>query len=309
MEHPDLFPGFEATSIDVGEVRIFARVGGPKDAPAVVLVHGFPQTHVMWHPIAGELARHFRVIAADLRGYGWSSVPEPEPDHAEMSKRRMGDDVVRLMEALGHVRFALVGHDRGARVGYRLALDRPERLTRIALLDILPTMTMWEQMDATLAMRVYHWLFLAQPAPLPETMVTPAAVEYLEFTLASWTKARNLSAFSKVALADYRASFVVPERIAAFCEDYRAGAGIDLAHDRADRAAGKSIDVPTLALWGAAGIPANAKDAEGAADGPLAVWRAWCRDVEGAPIDAGHFVVEENAAATLAALVPFLQKP
>ena len=306
MDLPDLFPGFSSRTVNTGEARIFARIGGAEGAPPVVLLHGFPQTHVMWAGLAGELAKGFRVIVPDLRGYGWSQVVEPRPEHAQMSKRSMGDDVIALMEELGHAQFALVGHDRGGRVSYRLALDHPGRLSKLAVLDIVPTATMWAGMNATFAMKSYHWLFLAQPAPLPETVIGGAPISYLDHTLASWTAKKSLSDFSAGALAHYRAAFSVPERIAAACEDYRAGWGLDRAHDEADRQAGNKIQCPTLVLWGTAGFPADAIDAE--ATTPLHVWREWASSVSGEPISSGHFMVEENPSDTLAALQTFLRQ-
>ncbi|MEJ1157736.1 alpha/beta fold hydrolase [Prosthecomicrobium sp. N25] len=306
MSLPDLFSGFETRSMPVGDVAIHCRVGGLAGAAPLVLLHGYPQTHAMWHRLAGPLAERFRVVVPDLRGYGGSSVPEDRPGHAAYTKRAMAEDIVRLMADLGHDRFSLVGHDRGARVGYRLALDHPGRLDRLALLDIVPTAEMWSGMDARLALKVYHWLFLAQPAPMPEQLIGGAPIPYLEHTLASWTKAKNLSAFDPAALDHYRASYADPRRRHATCEDYRAGAGPDRTHDEADRAAGRLIGVPTLVLWGAAGIPAGDPDVE--TGSPLATWRRWCRQVEGQPIDAGHFLPEENPAATLAALLPFLSR-
>ena len=307
MDLADLFPGWQARTIDCGEVKIFARIGGRYDAPPLVLLHGFPETHVMWAKVAPRLAERFRVIVPDLRGYGWSGVPEIAPDHSQMSKRAMAADVVALMEELGHARFALAGHDRGARVAYRLALDHPGRLTKLAILDIVPTADMWAKMDAAFAMKTYHWFFLAQPAPMPETLIAKAPVEWLEHTLASWTRAKDLSAFGRRALAHYRAFFGVPERMAATCEDYRAGAGIDRALDEADRASGRRIDVPTLILWGAAGIPADGPDA---AERPatLAAWDAWMAPgtpLTGHALDCGHFLAEEAPDATADALAAF----
>jgi haloacetate dehalogenase len=210
----------------------------------------------------------------------------------------MGEDMVRLMATLGHDRFSLVGHDRGARVGYRLSLDHPDRVDRLALLDIVPTHAMWTAMDRTLAMKVYHWLFLAQPAPLPETLIGSRPQYFLDHSIASWTKTQDLSAFDPGALAHYRAFYGEPERIRATCEDYRAGATIDLAADQEDRDDGRRIESPTLVVWGSHGIPSES--------GPLDAWRDWCRDVQGHPVDSGHFLPEENPEATLAALVPFL---
>lgn len=294
---PDLFPGFATRWIDVDSVKIFARVGG--SGPPLALVHGFPQTHAEWHRIAGELAERFTVVAMDSRGYGSSSAPASR-NGALYAKHVVAGDVLRVMETLGFRSFALVGHDRGARVGYRLALDHPGRVTRLALLDILPTLTMWETMNAARAMQVYHWPFLAQAYPLPETLIAKAATAYLHHTLASWTKGKSLASFDERALAHYQAFFVDPARIHACCEDYRAGATIDLKHDRQDRAAGGTISCPTLVLWGDAGIPASGAS-------PLDVWRStFAPDATGQAIDSGHFLPEENPQATLAALRPFL---
>lgn len=307
MDMPDLLPGWEAKTIDTGEVKIFARVGGRPEAPPLICLHGFPETHVMWAKIAPKLAERFRVVLPDLRGYGWSGVPEVEADHAQMSKRTMARDVVRLMEELGHARFALAGHDRGARAAYRLVLDHPGRVTKLALLDIVPTSTMWARMDAGFAMKTYHWLFLAQPAPMPERLIGRGPVEWLEHTLASWTKARDLSPFGKKALAHYRAFFTVPERMAATCEDYRAGATIDRALDEADLAGTRRIDVPTLILWGEAGIPATPTGIDPDV-GPLAAWRPFMAPgtpLEGIGVDAGHFLAEEAPEETAKHLLAF----
>lgn len=303
MSLPDLYPGFETVTVDVGEVTLFARVGGPVGAPAVVLVHGYPQSHAMWHRIAPKLAETLRVVVVDLRGYGQSSVPASEERHAQMSKRRMGADIVALMAKLGAERFAFVGHDRGARVGYRLGFDQPERLTGLVLIDIVPTPVMWERMDATFSRKVYHWSFLAQAAPVPETLIAKAPIEHLFQTLAGWTVDKDLSAFDPGALAHYRAYFRDPARIAACCEDYRAGATIDVEHDEADRRAGRRITVPTQIIWGSVGLPADAKARE---SGPLVVWRDWCETLEGGPVEGGHFLAEENPEATLALMQPFL---
>jgi haloacetate dehalogenase len=294
---PDLFPGFSSHWLDTDAGRIFARIGG--SGPPLVLQHGFPESHVMWHRIAPALAERFTLVIPDLRGYGWSSVPASEQGGA-YSKRDMANDIVTIMEALGHATFGFVGHDRGARVGYRLALDHPGRLTKLALLDISPTLAMWEGMDAGRAMQVYHWTFLAQPAPMPEKLIGGAPVFWLEHTLASWTKAQSLEAFDPGALAHYRAFFNDPARIHAVCEDYRAGATLDLALDRADRDAGRTINSPVFVLWGASGIP-------GRGASPLDIWQqTFAPNAEGQAVDSGHFVAEENPQATLSALLPWL---
>jgi haloacetate dehalogenase len=213
----------------------------------------------------------------------------------------MGSDIVHVMAKLGHERFAVVGHDRGARVAYRMALDHPGRITSLVLLDIMPTSSMWDGMDAARAMQVYHWTFLAQPFPLPELLLTGASSQYVDHVLANWTKRKSLDVFDLRALAHYRSICGTPARIHAFCEDYRAGATTDVDHDRADLAAGKTVTCPTLVLWGDDGIPA-------ANSVPLDIWRAtFAPHATGQPIDSGHFLPEENPVATLAAIMPFLQ--
>ena len=235
----------------------------------------------------------------DLRGYGWSSVPRSDEKHNAYSKREMAKDVLRVAEELGLTRFALIGHDRGARVAYRLALDHPGRLTKLAILDIVPTITMWERMDAKKAMQVYHWSFLAQPAPMPETLISKAPGDWLEHTLASWTGQKDLAAFDRRALAHYRAFFNDPARIHAVCEDYRAGATVDVDADDASRSKGETISCPTLVLWGKSGIPASGAS-------PLDAWKVFAPEAEGMAIPSGHFLAEENPAETLVALQEFL---
>lgn len=288
----DLFPGFESHWIGTKAGRIFARSAG--EGEPVLLLHGFPQTLDQWHRIAPDLARTHRVVLMDLRGYGWSSVPDSQGG-AEYTKRLMGEDVVDVMETLGHARFALVGHDRGARVGYRLALDHPGRLSKLSLIDIVPTLTMWERIEAGVTPATEHWLFLSQPAPVPETEILKDPVAWQNTKLAGWTKAKNLSAFDGRAVAHYRASFSDPSRVHAACEDYRAGATADRAADEVDRAAGRRIACPTLLLWGSAGIPA-------AGSSPLEAWQGFAPQAEGQAIDGGHFLPEENPDAVLAAL-------
>ena len=292
----DLFPGFASKWIDTRMGRMFVRLGG--NGPSLLLSHGYPQTCVMWHRVAALLAPHYTLVIPDLPGYGWSVAPRAQVNHAPYDKRSMAAIMIEIMEQLGFVRFRLAGHDRGGRVAYRLALDHPGRLERLAVLDIVPTRTMWHAMDRTLAMRVWHWAFLAQPSPLPESLIGRAPVAYLEGSLASASKSKDLSAFDPRALAHYRAFFQDPTRIHATCEDYRAGQSVDLEADEADHAAGKKITCPVLALWGTAGIP-------GQISAPLEAWREWANDVAGKPIDSGHFVAEENPQATAAALMAF----
>lgn len=296
----DLFPGFEPHWIDTEAGRIFARAGG--GGPPLVMVHGFPQTHAQWHRLAPTLAKTHRVVVMDLRGYGWSSVPRSDRTHETYSKRAMSRDVVAVMEALGHARFAYVGHDRGARVGYRLALDHPGRLERLALLDILPTALVWRAIRAG-AQPAAHWEFLSQPAPKPEEEIGRAPIPYFEGLMKKWSKADSLSFMDPRALHSYRQSFNEPSRIHAFCEDYRAGATIDREQDEADLAAGRTIACPVHLVW------SDFYLARGGAVAPLDVWRkSFAPEASGIGIDFGHFVAEENAPATLASLKDFLDR-
>ncbi len=295
----DLFPGFRSHRVDVDGATIFARSAG--DGPPVLLLHGYPQTHAEWHKIAPRLAEHYQVVAMDLRGYGASSAPltvRGEPG-AAMSKRAMARDAIAVMESLGHTKFRLVGHDRGGRVAYRLAFDHPERLEKLVVIDIVPTATMFRGMgDTKRALSYSHWLFLAQPEPFPETMIAASLHFYLEHALASWSAAKDLSAYDPRALDHYRAAFT-PAHIHASCEDYRAGAFIDRLLDEDDLAAGRRIAVPMLAMWGDTGIPASVS--------PLDVWRDYASDVRGLSVASGHFVPEENPEACLEALLDFLR--
>ena len=294
-----LFPETHEHRVNTGEAEIFARTGGK--GPPLLLLHGFPQTHAMWHRVAPTLMAEFTCVFADLRGYGFSSCPENTPDNRPYSKRAVAGDMVKLMASLGHRRFAVCGHDRGGRVAYRLALDHPGSVSALITLDIVPTAEMWRNLTVESTMDMYHWLMLAQPHPLPEMLIEPNPAGYLDYTLASWTKAKDLSAFAPEALAEYRLHYATPEHVHATCNDYRAGQTIDRAIDEADLAAGKTIAVPMLALWGETGIPAKKAS-------PLDVWKRWARNVDGAPIDSGHFIAEEAPDALLAQLLPFLRK-
>jgi haloacetate dehalogenase len=292
----DLFPGYAAERIDTSSGRIFARVGGR--GPPLLLLHGFSETHVMWHRVAPKLAEKFTLIIADLPGYGWSDIPESDAQHTPYTKRAMAAQLIEAMERLGHVHFALAGHDRGGRVSYRLALDHPGRLSKLAVLDILPTYEYWTKMDWRYALKIYHWTLLAQPAPLPETLIGGDPDFYLKNKLASWSKTKDLSVFDPRALAHYLAAFNDPMRLHAMCEDYRAGAGADFDHDKADLDAGKKIPVPMLALWGDTGIAQSAAT-------PLDTWKNWATDVRGGPVNSGHFLTEEAPEATAKALLEF----
>jgi haloacetate dehalogenase len=302
----DLFPGYASKWINTSSGRIFARVGG--NGPPLLLLHGFSETHVMWHRVAPQLADSFTLIIADLPGYGWSDMPESDSNHTPYTKRAMAQTMIEAMEALGHVHFALAGHDRGGRVAYRLALDHPGRLSQLAVLDILPTYDYWARMDRLYALKIYHWSFLAQPFPLPETLIGGNPDFFLKQKMASQTKSRNLDAIDPRALEHYLAAFRDPSRLHAMCEDYRAGAYADFEIDRADRGAARKITIPMLALWGDAGIARAAVtplETSPLETSPLKTWQAWATKVSGAPVDSGHFLTEENPDATARALREF----
>jgi haloacetate dehalogenase len=292
----DLFPGYEAKWIATTSGRIFARVGGK--GPPLLLLHGYSSTHVMWHKVAPKLDDRFTLIIADLPGYGWSDMPESDKEHTPYTKRAMANAFVEAMEALGYAHFALAGHDRGGRVSYRLALDHPGRLSRLAVLDILPTFNYWERMNRPYALKIYHWTFLAQPYPLPETLILGSGDFFLRAKMASQTKSKTLAAFDPRAMEHYLAPFRDPSRVHAMCEDYRAGAYADYDIDKTDVDAGSKITIPMLALWGDAGIAT-------AAARPLDTWKSWATNVRGAPVDSGHFLTEENPEATVGLLREF----
>lgn len=298
MPGEDLFPGFETRRLAGEGAELFCRVGG--EGPPLVLLHGYPQTHAAWHRVAPTLAKHFFCVVPDLRGYGRSSIPEPDADHRAYSKRAMARDIVAVMAALGHRRFNLLGHDRGARVAYRLALDAPEHVDRLGILEVVPTAEMWNRFDAEMAKSAYHWTFLAQPHPLPERLIAADPVAYMEWTLASWSQKGSLDAFAPAALDDYRRSYAQPDRVRAFCEDYRAGAGVDRALDVADFEAGRKIEAPLHFAWSSHGFPARTGD-------PMGLWRSWAKTVTGQSVEAGHFVPEENPEGVLSAFIPFLE--
>jgi haloacetate dehalogenase len=294
--------GFTQHFVETNGIRLSVHRAGA-GAP-LILLHGYPQNHMSWEKVAPGFARHFDVIAPDLRGYGESDAPPDDTEHTVYSKREMARDIVGMMDALGIGRAHVLGHDRGARVGYRLALDSPEAVERLAVLDIVPTHAMWTDFTVGLAMATYHWLFLAQPHPMPETLIAANPDYYLDHTIASWTKARDLSAIDPRALEHYRAAFRQPERIHAMCADYRAGQTTDFETDSADVAAGRKITCPLLAVWGQTGIPSKMGiDDATVEDDPLTVWKRWATDVTGLGIDSGHFVAEENPSATLDALL------
>jgi haloacetate dehalogenase len=297
---PDLFPGFRSETIVHDGLDFFVRVGGA--GPALLCLHGYPQTHACWHRMAQALAEKFTVVAMDMRGYGRSAAPPGDAEHLTYSKRAMANDCIGVMRSLGFDKFHVMGHDRGARVGYRLALDHPGAIDRLVILDIIPTVEAFDRMRADSAHKSYHWLFLSQPRPLPETMITANPEYYLDYTLGDWAGARGQSGLGKLspdALEHYRALLRDPARVHAVCEDYRSGIFVDRPLDAADREAGRRLACPTLVLWGSEYLGKGAV-------GPLDVWKEWCVDVRGQEIRSGHFLAEENPDETLAAVLPFL---
>jgi haloacetate dehalogenase len=292
------FDGFESQIREIDGIRLHLRVGGRHDGQPLVLLHGFPQTHVMWHRVAQALAPRYRLVLPDLRGYGDSDKPPGAPDHANYSKRAMAADIAALMSSLGHGRFLACGHDRGARVAHRLALDHPHRVEKLALVDIAPTLDMYERTDMAFARAYYHWFHLIQPAPLPERMIAGDAAFYLHWKLGGWGSA-GLRHIEARALAEYERCFCRAEAIHAACEDYRAAAGIDLEHDRAARAAGQKIACPTLVLWGDRGVVHRLFD-------PPALWQAQCAiAVTAQAMHAGHYIPEEVPGETAVLLRTF----
>ena len=284
------FEGFQLSQISVGEVTLRVRHGG--SGPPLLLLHGYPQTHMMWGQVAGDLARDFTVIAPDLRGYGGSTAPSDAEDHSSYSKRAMARDAVALMKHFGFESFDLAGHDRGGRVAYRLALDHPQAIRRLTILDIIPTGEVWARADRSLALGYWHWSFLVQP--FAEEIIGQDA----ELFFFAGQYRATVGAFGKEALADYVESLRDPKMIHAICEDYRAGARFDRDLDDEDKAAGRKIACPVQILWGGKGALAAWYDT-------LAIWREWASDVRGQAVDCGHFIPEEKPAETLAALRGF----
>lgn len=287
-----LFEGFTQTRVPTNGANINVVHGGV--GPPILLLHGAPQTHAMWHAIAPRLAARHSVFASDLRGYGDSSKPPGGGDHADYSFRAMAADQVDMMRALGHRRFAVVGHDRGARVAHRLALDHPDAVERIALLDIVPTTYVYENADRRLATLYFHWFFLIQPEPFPERLIAGDPLFFLRSVLAF---SGGLHGYAPQALAEYERCFTNPGTIRGLCEDYRAAASIDLQHDHVDR--DRRIECPLQVLWGA-------RSAVGVLYKPLEVWRAFATDVRGCALDAGHYLAEERPPDLLAKLEPFM---
>jgi haloacetate dehalogenase len=294
------FDDFEAIEVQAEEAGIFLRRGG--SGPALLLLHGFPQTHLMWRLVAPLLAQRFTVICADLRGYGRSSCPPSRPDHAPYAKRAMAMDMVSVMEKVGFARFLVCGHDRGGRVAYRIALDHPQCVERLAVLDVLPVADAWERADKAFAVGYWPWSLLAQPEPLPERLLCGAPDAVIDHALGAWGSVADI--FSPEVRAAYIEALRDPEHVHAICEEYRAAATLDHDHDAADRAARRRILCPALVLWSGKG-PLNSWYAnEG---GPLGLWRAWANDVQGKALDGGHFFPEEFPQLTAGELSAFFE--
>ena len=288
------FDGFEpftvrtATGVDICGVK-----GG--DGPPLLLLHGHPQTHMIWHRCASALAQHFTIVATDLRGYGASSKPPSDGTHAAYSKRAMAADQVEVMRHFGHERFLVCAHDRGARVAHRMAIDFPAAVERLMLLDIAPTLAMYEQTDREFATLYFHWFFLIQPEPLPETLIGANPDVYIERVMGS-----RHAGLAPLALDAYRAALRQPGAVHAMCEDYRASATIDLELDRADLERGNKVACPLRVLWGAEGVIERCFD-------PLAEWRKVARDVSGRALPCGHYIPEEASEALVAEMLAFFE--
>lgn len=289
---PDGFDDLGLSRVTVGEVSLRVRSGG--SGPPLLLLHGYPETHLAWGLVAGELARTFTVVAPDLRGYGDSSKPAAVPGHENHGKRAMAEDCVALMARLGFDAFDVVGHDRGGRVAYRMALDHPGVLRRLTVMDVIPTGEVWARADARFALGYWHWAFLAQPAPVPERIIGQDP----DFFLFDAEFGGAIRRFPAAAVADYARCARDPAVIEAMCEDYRAGATCDRREDDEDRAAGRRIACPTQVLWAGRGALEAWYDT-------LAIWREWADDVTGRAIDCGHFIVEEAPREALAAILGF----
>lgn len=290
-----MFAGFEKKRIPVNGMEINAVIGG--NGPALLLLHGAPQTHVMWHKIADQLAQHFTVVATDLRGYGDSSKPEGLADHSNYAKRALAQDQVDVMRHLGFDRFYLVGHDRGGRVAHRLAVDHPDQVDKLVVLDVAPTLAMYEQTSMDFARAYFHWFFLIQAAPFPETLIGADPEYYLRATMGR--RKAGLAPFTPEAMAEYIRCNRNPATIHGLCEDYRASATIDLEHDRADRDAGRKIGCQMLALWAGFGAVERCFDV-------LAEWRRVAHHVTGHPLPCDHYIPEEVPELLLPELLSFL---
>ena len=293
-----MFDGFETRLMNLESTTIFARVAG--NGPPLLLLHGFPETHLMWRDIAPVLLEKFTVVCADLRGYGKSGTPPSEPDHGPYTKRAMAVDMVKLMKRLGHDRFMVAGHDRGGRVAYRMALDHPTIVQKLAVLDVISTADAWDRADARFSLSFWPWSLLAQPAPFPEELLGAVPEAVIQSVLAGWGSPSSI--FPQAVRASYEAMLGDRDHLHGICEEYRAAATLDHEHDAADRSAGNRIICPFLTLWSRTGALAQWYTEEG---GPLAIWRHWCDHVEGHPVEGGHFFPEEFPLETAMEFIEF----
>ena len=292
-----LFPASTCRQIETEPgVHIQVRLMGEPQRPALLLLHGHPQTHALWHKVAPALAQRYSLVLADLRGYGASSKPAGAADHGNYSKRTMALDMLRVMQALGHSRFNMLAHDRGARVAHRLAMDHGAAVRRLVLLDIAPTLAMYGQTSEAFARAYWHWFFLIQPAPLPERLIEADPAAYIVDVMGR--RSAGLQPFDPRALAAYQAALALPGAAHGLCEDYRAAAGIDLQHERADLDAGRKLAMPLLVLWGEHGAVHRCFK-------PLAEWRRLCDDVRGEALPCGHYIAEEAPQLLLDRVLPF----
>jgi haloacetate dehalogenase len=289
-----MFEGFEEFDVAAAGTTIHGRRGG--QGPPVLLLHGIPETHLMWHRIAPQLAEQFTVVATDLRGFGASGTPPSTPDHAPYSMREIARDQVEVMNTLGYHEFGVAGHDRGARCAYRMTLDHPAAVTRLAVLDIVPTGEAFARADMDFSLGFWVWSFLAAPDPVPEELIAAAPQVLVDHMLHAWADGGD--PFPAEVRAAYAGQFRDPRRVHAICEQYRAAATLDYQHDRADRGH-RRITCPTLVLWSHTGPLAQWYQ-------PLEIWKAWSRDVRGGPIPAGHFIPEEAPDQTARHLIGFL---
>ncbi len=291
-----MFEGFSSRDVEGPAGKLCTRQGG--SGPPLLLLHGHPQTHVMWHAVAGELARTFTVVMMDLRGYGDSVRAESDTEHQAYSKRAMAQDAVAVMKAHGFECFQVLAHDRGARVAHRLALDHPGAVERIMLLDIAPTLAMYDNTSEAFARAYWHWFFLIQPPPLPEALIESDPLRYVRSVMGK--RHAGLAAFAPAALAEYERCAQVPGTAKSICEDYRASATVDLAHDRADVAAGLRLAQPLRVLWGEHGTVGQCFDV-------LDLWRDRAADVSGRSLPCGHYIAEEAPALLLAEALDFFK--
>jgi haloacetate dehalogenase len=292
-----LLADFESLTFEVNGIEVAGHVGG--SGSPLLLLHGHPQTRAIWHKVAPELMKHHTLVMTDLRGYGDSSKPQGTPDHSNYSKRVMAQDQVEVMKQLGFDRFDILAHDRGARVAHRLAMDHADSVSRLIMLDIAPTLAMYEKANNAFARAYWHWFFLIQPSPMPERLIEADPAAYIRDLMGR--RSAGLTPFDPLALAEYMRCIALPGAAHGMCEDYRAAAGIDLIHDREDIAAGKKLVMPTMVLWGEEGVIHQCFK-------PLQEWQAIAKDVVGESVPCGHYISEEAPEILLQKIIPFLSQ-